>query len=191
MECDRDRIRRLHARGRSLGEISKLLRISKTTVHRIVKAWIAVYGYGCIVRIGTDTQIADLLVEKGAHPLETCAPYHFCDPWPKLLKDQHEWGTILSLTLAHYRAFGPLPGPNHESFGPRSKVRFAVTSVNGTATMPPSISGISASPSGSANQKGCPTCQNVTAISQGSEESASRKSSAGNATANCGKRSGW
>src|SRR5208282_5972720 len=56
----------------------------------------AVYGCGCIVRVGTDTQIADLLVEKGAHPLETCAPCHFCDPWPKLLKDQHEWGTILS-----------------------------------------------------------------------------------------------
>jgi len=94
------------------------------------RPWIAVYGYGCIVRVGTDTQIADLLVEKGAHPLETCAPCHFCDPWPKLLKDQHEWGTILSLTLAHYRAFRPLPRPNHESFGPRSKVRFAVTSVN-------------------------------------------------------------
>jgi hypothetical protein len=31
---------------------------------------IAVYGYGCIVRVGADTQIADLLVEEGAHPLE-------------------------------------------------------------------------------------------------------------------------
>lgn len=37
VECDRDRIRTLHAGGKSLGEISKLLRISKTTVHRIVK----------------------------------------------------------------------------------------------------------------------------------------------------------
>jgi hypothetical protein len=87
---------------RSPGETTKIL-------HE--RPWIAVYGYGCIVRVGTDTQIADLLVEKGAHPLETCAPCHFCDPWPKLLKDQHEWGTILSLTLAHYRAFRPLPRP--------------------------------------------------------------------------------
>lgn len=37
VECDRNRICRLHAGGKSLGEISKLLRISKTTVHRIVK----------------------------------------------------------------------------------------------------------------------------------------------------------
>jgi len=47
---------------------------------------------------------------------------------------QHEWGTILSLTPAHYRAFRP-PGQ-----------------TNWTATMPPSISGLSASPSRSANK---------------------------------------
>jgi len=38
VDCDRNRILKLHAGGNSLGEISKLLRLSKTTVHRIVKS---------------------------------------------------------------------------------------------------------------------------------------------------------
>jgi DNA invertase Pin-like site-specific DNA recombinase len=38
VECDRNKIRELYGGGKSLGEISKLLRLSKTTVHRIVKS---------------------------------------------------------------------------------------------------------------------------------------------------------
>lgn len=60
-------------------------RAGETTKILHARPSIAVYSYGCIVRVGADTQIADLLVEKSAHPLETCAPCHFCDPWPKRL----------------------------------------------------------------------------------------------------------
>ena len=38
VECDRNRILKLHSGGNSLGEISRLLRLSKTTVHRLVKS---------------------------------------------------------------------------------------------------------------------------------------------------------
>ena len=35
--CDRDRILKLHAAGKSLGAVAKQLGMTKTTVHRIVK----------------------------------------------------------------------------------------------------------------------------------------------------------
>jgi len=38
VDCDRNRILKLRSGGNSLGEISRLLRLSKTTVHRIVKS---------------------------------------------------------------------------------------------------------------------------------------------------------
>jgi DNA invertase Pin-like site-specific DNA recombinase len=38
VDCDRNRILKLHSGGHSLGEISRLLRLSKTTVHRLVKS---------------------------------------------------------------------------------------------------------------------------------------------------------
>lgn len=38
VDCDRNRILKLHSGGNSLGEISRLLRLSKTTVHRLVKS---------------------------------------------------------------------------------------------------------------------------------------------------------
>jgi hypothetical protein len=44
-------------------------RAGETTKILHARPWIAVYSYGCIVRVGADTQIADLLVEKSAHPL--------------------------------------------------------------------------------------------------------------------------
>jgi DNA invertase Pin-like site-specific DNA recombinase len=37
IECDRDRILKLHAAGKSLGAVAKQLGMTKTTVHRIVK----------------------------------------------------------------------------------------------------------------------------------------------------------
>ena len=58
--------------------------------------------------------------------------------------------------------------------------------------MPPSTGGISVSPSRSPNnKKGCPACQNATAINQGSDESAGRNSSAVKRIANFGRRSRW